>query len=89
MNEMRKNTNNQKEKYSNKKNLIVATNTSQCSYFIVSLANPLWINTSSWDHSFSKRYFSYMCVRTQQVITCSKLTIETLEQGVKYIQSYQ
>ena len=26
---------------------------------------------------------------TQPVITCSKLTIETLEQGVKYVQSYQ
>ena len=24
---------------------------------------------------------------TQSVITCSKLTIETLEQGVKYVQS--
>ena len=24
---------------------------------------------------------------TQQVITCSKLTIETLEQGMKYVQS--
>ena len=26
-------------------------------------------------------------VHTQQAITCSKLTIETLEQGVKYVQS--
>ena len=26
-------------------------------------------------------------VRTQPAITCSKLTIETLEQGVKYVQS--
>ena len=25
--------------------------------------------------------------RTQPEITCSKLTIETLEQGVKYVQS--
>ena len=25
--------------------------------------------------------------RTQPAITCSKLTIETLEQGVKYVQS--
>ena len=25
--------------------------------------------------------------RTQLAITCSKLTIETLEQGVKYVQS--
>ena len=26
---------------------------------------------------------------TQPAITCSKLTIETLEQGVKYVQSLQ
>ena len=26
---------------------------------------------------------------SQPTITCSKLTIETLEQGVKYVQSYQ
>ena len=26
---------------------------------------------------------------TQPAVTCSKLTTETLEQGVKYIQSYQ
>ena len=26
---------------------------------------------------------------TQPAITCSKLIIETLEQGVKYVQSYQ
>ena len=26
-------------------------------------------------------------VHTQPTITCSKLTIETLEQGVKYVQS--
>ena len=26
-------------------------------------------------------------VKTQPVFTCSKLTIETLEQGVKYVQS--
>ena len=29
----------------------------------------------------------YTCVTTQPAITCSKLTIETLEQGVKYVQS--
>ena len=27
------------------------------------------------------------CNSTQPAITCSKLTIETLEQGVKYVQS--
>ena len=26
-------------------------------------------------------------VTTQSVFTCSKLTVETLEQGVKYVQS--
>ena len=26
---------------------------------------------------------------TQPAITCSKLTIEALEQGAKYVQSYQ
>ena len=29
----------------------------------------------------------YMKPQTQPEITCSKLTIETLEQGVKYVQS--
>ena len=35
------------------------------------------------------RYLNYMNnnVYTQPGITCSKLTMETLEQGVKYIQS--
>ena len=28
-----------------------------------------------------------LCNDTQPAITCSKLTIETLEQGVKYVQS--
>ena len=27
------------------------------------------------------------CMATQPAITCSKLTIETLEQGVKYVQN--
>ena len=30
---------------------------------------------------------SYILVLTQPAFTCSKLTIETLEQGVKYVQS--
>ena len=33
------------------------------------------------DHNKQKIYF------TQSAITCSKLTIETLEQSVKYVQS--
>ena len=48
--------------------------------------------------SFNK-LSEYIVMKTQQVtnvvvisqpaITCSKLTIETLEQGVKYVQSQQ
>ena len=30
---------------------------------------------------------SHFLVVAQQIFTCSKLTIETLEQGVKYVQS--
>ena len=30
---------------------------------------------------------NYLQILTQAAITCSKLTIETVEQGVKYIQS--
>ena len=33
------------------------------------------------------KYTSKSCVFSQPTITCSKLTIETLEQGVKYVQS--
>ena len=32
-------------------------------------------------------YFNTFHVTTQSTITCSKLIIETLEQGVKYVQS--
>ena len=35
------------------------------------------------DKTVSQKYQ----VSTQPAITCSKLTIETLEQGVKYVQS--
>ena len=31
--------------------------------------------------------FTVLLIQTQPAITCSKLTIETLEQGVKYVQS--
>ena len=34
------------------------------------------------DHKFIKSLFS-----TQQTFTCTKLTIETIEKGVKYVQS--
>ena len=38
---------------------------------------------------FSKvlEYFGIIIPATQRTITCSKLTIETLEQGVKHVQS--
>ena len=34
-----------------------------------------------------KKFINYTSRTTQPAITCSKLTIETLEQGVKYVQS--
>ena len=33
------------------------------------------------------RHFYFQVKALQPVFTCSKLTIETLEQGVKYVQS--
>ena len=41
---------------------------------------------TKWDKMSAK----YGCVSTfQPAITCSKLTMETLEQYVKYVESYQ
>ena len=37
--------------------------------------------------SFSSMFSPGQIVTFQSAITCSKLTIETLEQGVKYVQS--
>ena len=37
---------------------------------------------NGWDLSSAKTL-----IETQPAITCSKLTIETIEQGVKYVQS--
>ena len=31
-------------------------------------------------------WMRYKCLQSQLVFTCSKLTIETLEKGVKYVQ---
>ena len=42
-----------------------------------------------WIHIFSGKnlvYFS-LIITSQPAFTCSKLTIETLEQGAKYVQS--
>ena len=47
-----------------------------------------WLNTNLGKSfvSWLKWFLEYF---TQQVFTCLKLTRETLEQGVKYVQSYQ
>ena len=45
--------------------------------------DPLYVNELA---SCSKPMHHH---RSQPVITCSKLTIETLEQSVKYVQSLQ
>ena len=37
--------------------------------------------------SAQKGFFNLNIDASQPAITCSKLTIETLEQGVKYVQS--
>ena len=37
--------------------------------------------------SIRNNYISLIIIHSQPAITCSKLTIETLEQGVKYVQS--
>ena len=36
---------------------------------------------------YSSKYESTQCSSTQSAFTCSKLTTETLQQGVKYVQS--
>ena len=41
------------------------------------------MSTNSW-HLYAMRL---QIVKSQPAFTCSKLTIETLEQGVKYVQS--
>ena len=49
---------------------------------------PLW--PFFWDHSVSYSHVMIMSLRelaSQPAITCLKLTIETLEQVVKYVQS--
>ena len=39
-------------------------------------------------YSFLCERYSFEIFATQSAIACSKLIIETLEQGVKYVQSY-
>ena len=48
---------------------------------------PIFIKSSTLDVYLSSEYDSKYVVRSQPAFTCSKLTIETLEQGVKYVQS--
>ena len=38
-------------------------------------------------HKFSKKSQSRVLDSSQPAITCSKLTIEALKEGVKYVQS--
>ena len=46
--------------------------------------NPLSTNPTKWSNTLNQ--FVGYCM-FQVAITCSKLTIETLEQGVKYVQN--
>ena len=49
-------------------------------------------NMSNFDGliwKFSKCWFMMVSALTKPAFTCSKLTIETEEQGVKYVQSQQ
>ena len=46
----------------------------------VKLELEMWVIGISW-------MWDYFDVCTQPAITCSKLTIKTLKQGVKYVQS--
>ena len=53
-----------------------------------------WLYLEKYFKKSKKELYKYMVkvhnksvVRTQPAITCSKLTLETLEQGVEYVQS--
>ena len=48
--------------------------------------NPLWKALFNSHLSLVTSQMTRICLN-QPAITCSKLTIETLEQGVKYVQS--
>ena len=45
------------------------------------------VNVTAQQINFSIKDFFCKCDQAQSAFTCSKLTIETLEQGVKYIQN--
>ena len=61
-------------------------------YFKSKNNEPLCLKIPSTPFPPNSQYLAIMpdarrCVATQPAFTCSKLTIETLEQGVKYVQS--
>ena len=57
----------------------------------VNIRGKIWIRSPTKKLPFvllsMKRYLVTTLSPSQPAITCSKLTIETVEQGVKYVQS--
>ena len=51
------------------------------------VANPPMSSKFSFKKSFTSLKQPYNYKRTELIFTCSKSTIETLEKGVKYVQS--
>ena len=51
------------------------------------LSEALPYRSFSKKKTLDKLALNYISIKTQPTITCSKFTIETLEQGVKYVQS--
>ena len=58
---------------------VLQNNCRQPIFFLVSEDRQIFIKI---EHAFKT-----LCVYSQPAFTCSKLTIETLEQSVKYVQS--
>ena len=58
------------------RNLLIPVTTCATAHFIPIVQLPISLNQKTKDKKM-----------TQPEITCSKLTIETVEQGVKYVQS--
>ena len=52
-----------------------------------SIFSGIYLIKDSNKHLFFIADLEQVLERTQQVITCSKITIETLEQRMKYVQS--
>ena len=54
----------------------------------IMIYSPIYSRTTNFLSFFYRSYTCYIYILiSQSAITCSKLTIETLEQGVKYVQS--